>query len=921
MDKNDRHINDKDYLFHQEETAFSSLDTLSHAEMKTLIDNLRKENNLLKDDNESLRTTLYQTRSENSEFFRDLIDSVDGLFLKLNKTLKIVFTNRLFEFITGLSLSDVSGLHLFKIFPSLDNNDINGMLEELKKSGKRSQIIQRIQINSKDYIFQINFYLTQEGIILFMRDVTLFTQTEKVYEAILNNSILGIVIYQDFKVAYINNRIEEMTGYTIDYLNTLTEEALLEIVHPHDVKRVYEDFRNFLETQDNLNTIEYRVFDNDGRLIWVECQTALIEYQGKPAVQVSVLDITQRKKALEELKNTEANLRAILNNNLQVFLLLDQQLRVIEYNKKATEEATSIFKSTLRKGAFVKDTLPSQEYEGFMNSCMLAFRGFFVSREWHSLTFHQPRYYELNYIPIVCDEDQPQRICFTAIDITERKLTERALRESEERFRATFEQAPVGIANIIEGGAFFKVNNMLCSILGYTNAELLNMTVYDVVHPDEKKDVADAIIKIFSNEFLEYRAERRFIRKDGSILWVNSFASAFNQFFDKPEYIIKVVEDISQRKEAEEALKMSEKRIRSIVEYSGDGISLVDENGIIKEWNDAMVKLSGFAKEEVIGQYMWDAQAMFDPDSFKTDKEKLQLKTMFTQMLNTGESPIIGNLFENTLTRRDGSEVVVQWRIFVIKTKRGYMIGNTTRDITENKKVMNELEKSQKELRALTSHLQSIREKERASIAREIHDELGQVLTSLKMNLKMIANDFEGKKISDELSYITNELNSMSALIDTSVGTIKRLITKLRPQVLDSLGLISALDWLIDDFDSKSNIQYSFESNVEEEKIEKDKSIAIFRIIQEAITNATRHANPNKISTALKYEYNTYKICVQDDGIGISDINMEKDFSFGLLGIRERAIFLGGDLTIETEPDQGTKICVTIPENQLIKQQ
>ena len=213
-----------------------------------------------------------------------------------------------------------------------------------------------------------------------------------------------------------------------------------------------------------------------------------------------------------------------------------------------------------------------------------------------------------------------------------------------------------------------------------------------------------------------------------------------------------------------------------------------------------------------------------------------------------------------------------------------------------------------KQLRQLSTHLQNIREEERTHIAREIHDELGQSLTALKMDASWI------KKKSDKKDeFIQEKLNGMISLINETVHTVRRISSELRPSILDDLGLIAALEWQSHEFEKRTSIKCSFKSGFNELSLNKGSSVGIFRVFQEALTNIARHAKASEVESEIEKNDKHIFLKIKDNGIGFK-MNQSKNFStLGLVGMRERAIMLGGQLTIESNIDNGTEITLEIP--------
>ncbi|MCW8805836.1 MAG: PAS domain-containing sensor histidine kinase, partial [Ignavibacteriaceae bacterium] len=230
------------------------------------------------------------------------------------------------------------------------------------------------------------------------------------------------------------------------------------------------------------------------------------------------------------------------------------------------------------------------------------------------------------------------------------------------------------------------------------------------------------------------------------------------------------------------------------------------------------------------------------------------------------------------------------------------------RDITERKQAEEKLRRTSKLLRELATHLQSVREEERTMIAQEIHDELGQVLTALKIQVSLLAN-----KLNNDQEPLKRKINSLLDMIDASVESVQKISSKLRPGILDELGLIAAIEWQTEEFEKLTNIKCSLVLPKEEVILEKDKSTAIFRIFQEALTNIARHSQSNKAQISLLNYQSIIYLEIQDNGKGISQDQIKDFKSLGIHGMKERAMVFGGQVNIEGIAGKGTIVKVEIP--------
>lgn len=230
------------------------------------------------------------------------------------------------------------------------------------------------------------------------------------------------------------------------------------------------------------------------------------------------------------------------------------------------------------------------------------------------------------------------------------------------------------------------------------------------------------------------------------------------------------------------------------------------------------------------------------------------------------------------------------------------------KEVAERKRAEGHLRMSEKKLRTLAAHLQSVREEEWTRISREIHDELGQALTGLKMDLMWII-----KKLPTGQRALVKRAESMTGLLDDTIQSVREIASRLRPAVLDKLGLTEAIGWLVKDIAKRTGIRSSISVPPNPPTLDPERSTAVFRICQELLTNVVRHANAGRIHVEIRIESSALILLVEDNGKGIDSMVVESPQSVGLLGVQERVLPFGGTLEITGIPDKGTKVRVSIP--------
>ena len=220
-----------------------------------------------------------------------------------------------------------------------------------------------------------------------------------------------------------------------------------------------------------------------------------------------------------------------------------------------------------------------------------------------------------------------------------------------------------------------------------------------------------------------------------------------------------------------------------------------------------------------------------------------------------------------------------------------------------------ELQASLGQLRALAGRLQSIREEERKRVAREIHDQLGQALTAIKLDVSSLVRELPGEQRKE-----SSRVTSILKLVDETIQAVRRIATELRPGMLDDLGLVATIEWAGEEFGARTGTKCRLELPSDDIAIDQEKATAIFRIFQETLTNIARHANANEVRARLATEDCNVTLEVRDNGVGIHEEKLRKGGSLGILGMRERVTLLGGDLTITSSPGNGTAVLVRIPQ-------
>jgi PAS domain S-box-containing protein len=346
-----------------------------------------------------------------------------------------------------------------------------------------------------------------------------------------------------------------------------------------------------------------------------------------------------------------------------------------------------------------------------------------------------------------------------------------------------------------------------------------------------------------------------------------------------------------------EALSDSEERYRALYEDNPSMYFTIDAESKILSVNQFGAEQLGYTAQELVGQSVLKVIHIEDENVFLTNLTKCL------------KNPRQVFQWEFRKVRKDGSLLWVRGVTRTVHDADGSaVVFIVCDDITGRKHAEEKLLNSREQLRALSARLQLVREEERTMIAREIHDELGQALTGLKMDLSWLA-----RRLTEKQNSLLNRITSMLKLVDKAIQTVREISAELRPGVLDDFGLTAAIEWQTKQFQTKTGISYNFTSGPKNIILDKERSTAIFRIFQEALTNVVRHANATRINISLKEKADNIILTVRDNGEGIKESEISNANSLGLLGMRERAILLGGVIKISAAPGKGTKVTLRIP--------
>ena len=481
-------------------------------------------------------------------------------------------------------------------------------------------------------------------------------------------------------------------------------------------------------------------------------------------------------------------------------------------------------------------------------------------------------------------------ILASVLDVTLRTQAEAALRSSEHFLRLSQEVGRIGSWewNLTTNRVRWSPEMYRLHGVGHDEFDNTPEGYTKFVHVEDRPSI-EQVIKDLLDGHAGKRIEYRITRGDGEQRFLAGTSAPVDGDDRTPVSVIGTVQDITDMKEVEAALRESQQRFRALADATDEGV-LLHLDGVILEANNGAARLMGLAPDEMVG--MNGLQYLSEETSERVRKS-----------IARGEPFAGGGL----MNRPDGTSFEVEFTGSPVEYQGGFARVLTFRDVTARNEAERSLRESRQRLRNFAAKLQDAREGERTSVSREIHDELGQSLTGLKMDFAWLTGRIaphEGTR---------SRIASMNHLIDGMIETVRDLASRLRPGVLDDLGLVAAIDWQVRDFRKRSEITCEMRPPAETIDVDDATATAVFRILQEALTNVARHASASRVDVDLSATGDALLLTVRDDGTGVSDEALWATDSTGLMGMRERAGGLGGRVEVGPNEGGGTKIFLTLP--------
>ena len=513
------------------------------------------------------------------------------------------------------------------------------------------------------------------------KDITEQKEAEEAYRTLVENSLQGLVILQDNKVVFANSAIEDITGYSVSEFKQMSWEQVTSTVYQDDKNRLIDKVQKLITGEVSTQQVEFRITRKDGKILWVETFTSVIQYKGSSAVQIVYLDITGRKWAEKALKESENQKKLILNSTSEIIAYYDRELRIIWSNRGSAE---SVGKTPEELVGLHCYEIWHQRKVPCENCPVLEARNTKSPCQGEQKT-PDGRFWNIRGYPVFNTQGEVIALAEFGRDITEQKKMELALKESEEKFRMLVESAPISIM-LLRKGKYIYGNPEALKLLGYKKPE-------DIAGLDALRTISSEFRDIVTERLQRTKSgkknppfEVKIIKPDGKPIWTMSTSVPVN--IDGKITTIIAGQDITVYKQTLEALRDSENRYRTILRTAMDGFWITDKAGKLLEVNESYCRMCGYSREELLKMTVYDLEA-----GEKTD----ETDTHLNEVKNNGT-----DRFESKHKHKNGHVLHVEVSIQFLSLNGGRYV-SFIRDITEIKRNQSERDITLKLLKHLNS--------------------------------------------------------------------------------------------------------------------------------------------------------------------------------------------------------------------------
>ncbi|MGE5359286.1 MAG: PAS domain S-box protein [Bacteroidales bacterium] len=860
----------------------------------------------LERENDALRAELDELR-QSAAMFKQLHETRIDAFARVSMDGRIVEFNELFRRMVGYEAGELYGMHYRDLTPERWHAVEAAIIEKQVLAVGQSELYEKEYRRKDGVIFPIELrtFLIRDsaanepaGMAAVIRDVTrrkrgeqALRESEEKFKSAFLTSVDACYIgtLDDGTILEANPAFEQLFGYSRQESIGRTSREL----------GLWADYADRLRMRDELlargvvKELDTRGRRKSGELFACSVSATALYMQGRHCVIGVVRDMSERKRAeqalvesREALAESQEGLLALINSTSDMIWSVDPHtLGLLTFNN-AFQDYFRQRGIELRVGMTSEDLLPPQFVERW--------RGYFA-RALEEGPFVE-QYFTQSGLPVLLLSFSVVRragtvsaISIFGKDVTDRIVAEEALRRSERRFRTLIEDAPVAIRLAREGRTLYA-NQRYLDLYGYSSAvELLGRSILEQWTPECRDAVQARTTAFEAGVGVPTDYEGMALRKDGTTFPAHAAAGSV-QLPDGPALII-YTDDITDRKQAEAALRQSEERFRQVAENVSDFIWEVDADGLYTYTNSAVEKILGYTPAEIVGhKHFYDLFPTHDREALKQAAfELLAAKRGFRR-------------FANTNVRKDGRTVRIETSGAPMLDDAGNLLGyrGADSDVTERWR-------AEQAVRDLSGRLIDAQETERARVARELHDDFSQRLALLAVNLDLLRQSLG----PDDTA--RSAVDSLHAQVEALAKDVRRMSHDLHPARLEQLGLASALRGLCAELGAAHQVAFRCEARNVPRDLPRTIAICLYRVAQEALQNVVKHSGASSALVELTTDGGELRLAICDDGGGFDGAAAERRDSLGLANMRERVRMIAGRLTIDTAPGRGTRIEVQAP--------
>ncbi len=846
-----------------------------------------------------LEQKIVEKNSELSSLFERVTDACIGL----DKDWCFTYMNSKAGEIMQCTPSEVTGKLIWSIVPEA----VGTPFYHAYHRALNEQVFVQIEEYYPPYSkwFGVNIYPSANGLSVFFRDITNRKKAEET--ARISNERYNIVakatndsIWEwnlvTNEVVREHKHLETLFGYQ-PFAPEEVDRLWKELMHPEDWKRITENRSHiFVDKNESHWEDEYRFKKKDGGYAYVLDRGFIIRDGNGTAIRMigASQDISERKEAERLLREKEEHFRALIEKGSEIIAMHDAEGKIL-YISPSVSSALGYLPEE-RIGRSVMDAVHPDDKVSItvILARLIANPGHSATARWRQLDASNHWRWMEGVATNLLHDPAIKAVVHNYRDITRQKEAENKILSEKELSESVIDSLP-GIFYLFDvNGKFMQWNANLETVSGYSEAEITQMHPLDFFAEEEKLRIAENITRVFSEGKTE--VEANLLTKQGEK--IPYYFNGRLAEFEGKKCLIGMGIDISIRKKAEAQLKLLE----SVITNTNDSVVITKAEPFdipgpeVVYVNPAFTKMTGYSPEEVIGK---TPRLLQGPKTSRTELDRLR------KALEKWEPCEV----ELINYKKTGEEFWINFSVVPVADEKGWFTHwiSIERDITERKAQEAELQQKNKELKRLSAYLQNIRENERKYIAREVHDELGQLASAIKIDV-----DWFGLHLDNNELLVQKRIDHANKTIAILISSIRKIASQLRPSILDDFGLNAAIEWQCKEFQNLNGIKCIFINGVEDTDLSKEVQTELFRMVQESLTNVMRHAKANRVEVKLTEDEEMIHLSVTDDGKGFDTI--QKRQTLGLVGLRERAISINGQLQINSEPGKGTAVLAQIPK-------